>query len=204
MKNLSTGYFARASQNGLKAMSTKVHLVGKNGALCGYQPHKTLTFQFNARGAYLPYVECDKCKNELKYYFEVGPTHSAVGSRVERYFVEFYNSTFGISVKDIIKNCDRPLESESLAYAWAKKCVSDFKRFLKKVNKNDSDFYKNLSLEKNKLEKNNQRDIARKILWDKMKLQGQQEVLWADGKFKTNDTAIVSTIIDAMVKFKNE
>lgn len=57
-----TGYFARASQNGLTAKSTKVHVVENGKPVCGYRPHKTMQFCWTANGIYLRYVDCPKCK----------------------------------------------------------------------------------------------------------------------------------------------
>jgi len=58
----STGYFARATENGHRAKSTKVHLVQGGQGLCGYVPHPTMRFQFCAAFPVLAYVECPKCK----------------------------------------------------------------------------------------------------------------------------------------------
>jgi len=58
----NTGYFARASEDGHKACSSKVHIVRGKLPLCGYRPHKTMQFMFNAAGIHIPYVECAKCK----------------------------------------------------------------------------------------------------------------------------------------------
>ena len=58
----STGYFARATENGHKACSTKTHIVRGKLPLCGYRPHKTMQFMFNSAGIYMPFVECKKCK----------------------------------------------------------------------------------------------------------------------------------------------
>lgn len=57
-----TGYFARAGQNGLSAKSTKVHVIKNGKPVCGYKPHKTMQFCWNANGIYLSYVDCPKCK----------------------------------------------------------------------------------------------------------------------------------------------
>ena len=63
---LRTGYFARATEKDYTAKFTKVHLVtAENAAICGYKPHSTMQFQWNANGVYLPYVECEKCKKKL-------------------------------------------------------------------------------------------------------------------------------------------
>ena len=60
-----TGWFGRPTQHGLRAKSTKyVHLYNQetNTCLCGYKPHPTMEFQFNAYYVHLPYVDCSKCK----------------------------------------------------------------------------------------------------------------------------------------------
>lgn len=57
-----TGYFARAHENGHSAKSTKVHVVKNGKAVCGYRPHETMQFCWNANGIYLGYVDCPKCK----------------------------------------------------------------------------------------------------------------------------------------------
>ena len=62
---MKTGYFGRATENGHRAMATKVHVVDDFGKpICGYKPHKTMQFQWCAMGVRLPYVECPKCKTK--------------------------------------------------------------------------------------------------------------------------------------------
>jgi len=65
---IRTGYFARATENRRgyhqhSAKHTKVHILKSNGVcLCGYRPHKTMSFQWCANGIVLEYVECDRCR----------------------------------------------------------------------------------------------------------------------------------------------
>lgn len=67
---VSTGYFARASEGGKKAVHTKVHLVSGRTALCGYMPHPSMSFQWCASSAILDYVECKACTD--KYMAKLG------------------------------------------------------------------------------------------------------------------------------------
>lgn len=60
---ITTGYFARAKQNGLKSMYTFVHFVDdKNGPICGYKPHESLQYMKCSSFIHMPYIECKKCK----------------------------------------------------------------------------------------------------------------------------------------------
>ena len=69
---MKTGYFGRATEKGYNAKSTQVHIVNGEGvSICGYKPHKTMEFQWCATFAYLPYVECKKCK----YLFKTRKIH---------------------------------------------------------------------------------------------------------------------------------
>lgn len=57
-----TGYFARASEDGHKAMSTKhVHFVEDRKPICRYKPHETMRFQFCSVGFYDGYASCPEC-----------------------------------------------------------------------------------------------------------------------------------------------
>jgi hypothetical protein len=65
-----TGYFGRPSDNGLSAKWTFVHVVKDGKPICGYKPHPTMSFQFNADYIKYDYIECKKCKekaNKLLY-----------------------------------------------------------------------------------------------------------------------------------------
>lgn len=58
-----TGYFGRPSISGKQSGKwTKVHITCNGKPLCGYRPHKTMSFQWNSSGINLGYTECDKCK----------------------------------------------------------------------------------------------------------------------------------------------
>lgn len=59
---MMTGYFGRASSKGVRAISTKTHVVEGHKPICGYRPHSTMLFQWCAPGIQLSYVECPKCK----------------------------------------------------------------------------------------------------------------------------------------------
>lgn len=60
---MKTGFFARASGEGGKALSTNVHVTDDNNKpICGYKPHKTLQFQWCAGRLVKHYVECATCK----------------------------------------------------------------------------------------------------------------------------------------------
>lgn len=64
---MKTGYFARATEEGHKALFTQVQIVnGYNKPLCRYKPHGTLHFLWCANCVQLSYVECKKCKEEYK------------------------------------------------------------------------------------------------------------------------------------------
>ena len=64
---MRTGYFARATEEGHKAMFTQVHIVdGYNKPLCRYEPHKTMHFLWCAYGVRINYVECKECKEKYK------------------------------------------------------------------------------------------------------------------------------------------
>jgi hypothetical protein len=64
---MTIGYFARPFNFKHKSFSTKTHIVENNKVLCGYKPHKTLSFQWCKflRGSSednLDYLECNKCR----------------------------------------------------------------------------------------------------------------------------------------------
>tara|TARA_Y100000034_G_scaffold123484_1_gene170298 strand:+ start:414 stop:641 length:228 start_codon:yes stop_codon:yes gene_type:complete len=60
---MRTGYFARASGEGGREISTNVHVTHDNDKpICGYKPHPTLRFQWCANRLVLHYVECVKCR----------------------------------------------------------------------------------------------------------------------------------------------
>lgn len=64
---MKTGYFARAHEDGHDSRWTNVHVIDNEGMpICGYKPHKTMQFCFNAEGIYMPYVECKKCLDIIK------------------------------------------------------------------------------------------------------------------------------------------
>lgn len=130
---ISTGYFARASTNGPRGKHTKVHLVDENlKPLCGYKPHDTMRYHFNATNIVLSYVECDKCKDELKYQYKITPEED-MGKLC--HMVHFYENKLVLSMKDIIKNCDRLFTDENEAKEWAKNCVRLFRKFMKNANR---------------------------------------------------------------------
>lgn len=62
---LETGWFGRAAEKGHRAARSRyVHLYNRSigACLCGYRPHKTMHFQFNAAYVELNYVDCPKCR----------------------------------------------------------------------------------------------------------------------------------------------
>jgi hypothetical protein len=62
---MAVGYFGRAFNKDHKSLSTKTHIAINNKVICGYKPHKTLSFQWCSMGDNLDYVECDKCKQKF-------------------------------------------------------------------------------------------------------------------------------------------
>jgi len=62
---IMTGYYARASEHEHKACSSRVHIVVNGNPACGYKPHATMQFCWNAHGVVMDYVECRGC---LKWY----------------------------------------------------------------------------------------------------------------------------------------
>jgi hypothetical protein len=49
--------------------------------------------------------------------------------------VLFYENKLVLSMKDVIKNCDRLFDDEQDAVAWAKKCVRLLRKFMKNCNR---------------------------------------------------------------------
>lgn len=65
MKNdIQTGNFARSTENGHSAKQTQIHLVINGKPICGYKPHETMKFQFNANFPHMPYLGCKSCKKK--------------------------------------------------------------------------------------------------------------------------------------------
>lgn len=124
--NIQTGYFARATENGQTGKFTKVHLVAFGKPLCGYRPHETMKFQMNSAGIHLPYVECDKCRDGLRYYFEVD---SYENHSTDHYYAKFYETLFGVSLKDVVKDCNRTFATETDARNWGIRCAKLYKKF---------------------------------------------------------------------------
>lgn len=59
----ATGYFARAGKpDNAMAKATKVHALKNGKAMCGYRPHKTMSFQWNSNGLVYGYIDCPSCK----------------------------------------------------------------------------------------------------------------------------------------------
>lgn len=65
-KNRMTGWFGVPGDMSGK-MSTKIHIVNKDSytTICGTKLSDRHTFQFNASGVYLPYVECKHCLRKI-------------------------------------------------------------------------------------------------------------------------------------------
>lgn len=70
----ATGWYGRANEDKHTAKHTKVHFVKNFKPLCGYRPHKSMSFQWNSTHSYVfDYVECAECKrraikeNDKKY-----------------------------------------------------------------------------------------------------------------------------------------
>jgi hypothetical protein len=64
---MTIGYFGRPFNFKHKSLSTKTHIVENNKVLCGYKPHKTLSFQwcsFVSNERTVDMVECPKCKEK--------------------------------------------------------------------------------------------------------------------------------------------
>ena len=66
----STGYYARPTVGKNKAVHTQVHFVNKFFPVCGYKPHKTMSYQWCANGAHWHYLECEKCKDWLRKQYQ--------------------------------------------------------------------------------------------------------------------------------------
>lgn len=120
MKNvIQTGYFARATEKGHKAAYTKTHLILDGKPMCGYKPHKTMQFVWNAQGAHKPYVECNKCKEKYDVYYIIK----------ENLIGEFYAIFESPVLKRIILDYQRAFETEKEASDFAKKCINAFKKY---------------------------------------------------------------------------
>ena len=61
---MTIGYFGRAFDFKHKGLTTKTHVVENNKVLCGYTPHKTLSFQWCSFSVYasIEMIECPRCK----------------------------------------------------------------------------------------------------------------------------------------------
>jgi hypothetical protein len=62
---MTIGYFGRAFNFKHKSLTTKTHIVNNDRVLCGYKPHKTLSFQWCIIGVginKLDIVECKECR----------------------------------------------------------------------------------------------------------------------------------------------
>ena len=57
-----TGYYVLANPQGLVPKPTKTHIVVNGSPLCGYTPHKKMTFQWTANSVQLNHVDCPKCR----------------------------------------------------------------------------------------------------------------------------------------------
>jgi hypothetical protein len=130
---LQTGYFARPV-NGPTGKSTNVHIVDGRMPICGYKPHHTMQFQWNANGVVLSYVGCEKCKENLKYLYSID---SYEDRSQLKYYASFYESTFGVDVRSIIKNHDRVFTTRAFADEWAKHCIKLFKSFMRSISKGE-------------------------------------------------------------------
>lgn len=131
---IHTGFYARANQNGLTAKYTKTHLVCDGKPLCGYVPHKTMEFQMNAMHIHLPYLECKKCEDALKYHYVV-ESYDEYG-RV-RYYAKFMGPSIGIQLVDVLKDHGKMFDTIHDADLHGKRCVRLYKKFLKDVSNTD-------------------------------------------------------------------
>ena len=76
------------------------------------------------------------------------------------------------------------------------------KKVDKQINKiTKQDFY--AFLKKDKQRADPKRNKAKKFLFDVLQHEGHEFVLFANGKL-SDGNAIIETVIDAMIKFKNE
>lgn len=198
---IQTGYFARATEKGHKAAWTKVHLVRDGKPLCGYKPHKTMQFQWNSNGVHLPYVECDKCKENIRYQFEVTP-YEQLGKT--RYYAKFQESPFSISLKDVVKGCDKKFDNEEDAEKWGKRCAKLYRKFWNEVGSDHESIQAEIA-KRHKLHElggeDKVRKQAKKMLFDNMKKQGWHEVLFNEGK-PNHSSGLIDSVIDAMMEFK--
>lgn len=114
---IQTGYFARATEKGHKAAYTKIHLTLDGKPMCGYKPHKTMQFVWNAQGAHKPYVECNKCKEKYDVHYII--EESLIG--------EFYAIFESPVLKRIVFRCQQTFKTKKEALVFAKKCIKVFK-----------------------------------------------------------------------------
>jgi hypothetical protein len=129
--NIQTGYFARARQNGQSAQLSKVHFVKNGRGVCGYRPHETMQFQFNRSYPCLKYVECQKCKDELKFAYSVDGFEQLGETR---FYPKFQKNPLGLSIEQVVKDCDsQSFDTEEKAEKYGRKCVTAFRRFLNSV-----------------------------------------------------------------------
>lgn len=184
---IQTGYFARARENGQTSKWTKVHLVDNGKPLCGYVPHKTMQFQWNSQGVHLAYVECDKCRENLRYHFEV-TEYEQLGKT--RYYAKFHESPFSISLKDVVKGYDKKFDKKEDAEKWGKHCAKLYKKFWNEVGKDDEAIQAKIS------EARRMHDLGGK---DKVRNQAKKILT---NKVRGLAAGTVNSIVDAMMEFK--
>jgi hypothetical protein len=65
---MTVGYFGRAFTSKHKSLTTKTHIVDNDKVLCGYKPHKTMSFQWCIIGEGIDRLDCVECNECKKRY----------------------------------------------------------------------------------------------------------------------------------------
>jgi len=70
-ENLMTGWFGVPGDMSGRS-SSKIHIVNKGdySTICGIKKSDRHSFQFNATGVYMPYVECKHCIRKINKIIE--------------------------------------------------------------------------------------------------------------------------------------